>query len=111
MSVLVDASPGGVVQSDLNLEGPKRIQDVEMEAIVGRVSRRKQWTADDIRALGVRMDGVTACEIVYGVGRTTAYELLGRREVDFPVLRRGKSWIVPTSAVLSLLRVEGEQAA
>ena len=45
MPVLVDASPDGVVQSD------------------------------DIRALGVRMDGVTACEIVYGVGRTTAYEL------------------------------------
>jgi hypothetical protein len=81
-----------------------------MEALVASASRRK-WTADQVRALGVRMDGVIACEIVYGVGRTTAYALLGRGEVDFPVLRRGKSWIVPTSAVLALLRVDDDQGA
>lgn len=68
--------------------------------------KRARWTNDDIRALGVRMDGVTACEIVYGVGRTTAYELLGRGDVDFPVIRRGRRWIVPTSAVINLLRID-----
>ncbi|MBN1172710.1 MAG: helix-turn-helix domain-containing protein [Micromonosporaceae bacterium] len=71
-------------------------------------NRQKIWTADEVRALGVRLDGVTACEIVYGVGRTTAYDLLRRGEVDFPVIRRSRKWMVPTSAVLALLGVDDQ---
>jgi len=74
--------------------------------------RSAPWTADEIRALGVRVDGVTACEIVYNVGRTRAYELLGAGEVDFPVIHRGRRYVVPTSALVALLGLgEDDQGA
>lgn len=61
------------------------------------------------------MDGVDAVEAVYGYGRTKAYELLAAGDVDFPVIRRGRRWVVPTAAVLRLLQVEtdagGKEAA
>lgn len=69
------------------------------------MSARRVWTAEQVRALGVRCDGVTACEIVYGVRRTKAYELLGRGEVDFPVIRRGRTFVVPVAALLRLLDI------
>jgi len=70
---------------------------------------RQVWTEADIRALGVRMDGVLACKIVYDVERTRAYELLAAGDVDFRVLRRGRRYIVPTIDVLRLLGLEPER--
>jgi hypothetical protein len=63
------------------------------------------WTDAEIRALGVRTDGVTACEIVYGVGRTKAYELLRSGNVDFKVIQvpGTRRFVVPTSQILALL--------
>jgi len=69
------------------------------------MTARKVWTEADIRALGVRCDGVTAVQIVYGVGRTRAYEILRAGEVDFRVIRVPGSnrYVVPTADVLRLL--------
>lgn len=67
------------------------------------------WTAEAIRALGVRTDGVTACAIAYGVGRTKAYELLRSGQVDFRVIRvpGTNRFVVPTSELLRLLELDG----
>ena len=63
------------------------------------------WTADQIRSLGVRVDGVTACRIVYGVGRTKSYELLRSGQVDFKLIKVPGSnrYVVPVSSILRLL--------
>jgi hypothetical protein len=63
------------------------------------------WTEQQIRALGARTDGVTACRIVYGVGRTKAYELLRSGQVDFKIIKVPGSnrYVVPVSAILRLL--------
>lgn len=63
----------------------------------------KMWTADEVRALGVRVDGVVACEIAYGAGKTKAYELLSSGAVDFPVVRVGRRYIAPTAGLLRFL--------
>lgn len=79
------------------------------------MSARKVWTEADIRALGVRCDGVTAVRIVYGVGRTRAYEILRAGDVDFRVIRVPGSnrYVVPTADVIRLLfgAPVGERAA
>jgi hypothetical protein len=65
----------------------------------------KVWTREQVEALGVRTDGVTACQIIYGVGRTKAYELLRSGNVDFKVIRVPGTcrFVVPTSQLLALL--------
>lgn len=64
-----------------------------------------RWTTEAIRALGARTDGVTACSIVYGVGRTKAYELLRSGAVDFKVIRvpGTNRFVVPVNSILQAL--------
>lgn len=70
---------------------------------------RKIWTHAEILALGVRIDGVTAVEIVTGYGRSRAYELLQTPDVlPFRVLRIGRRFVVPTADVLAALGLAGE---
>ncbi len=59
-----------------------------------------------MRALGVRTDLVTACLVVYGCGRTKAYELHRTGQLDFPALTVGNRIVVPTAPLLSLLGLE-----
>jgi hypothetical protein len=67
---------------------------------------RDHWTAERILACGPRMSGVDAVAAVYGYSSTKAYELLAAGEVDFPVLRRGRKYLVPTAAVLRVLQLD-----
>lgn len=69
------------------------------------MTARQVWTAAQIRALGVRTDGVTACRIVYGVGRTRAYEILRSEKTGFRVIKVPGSnrYVVPTSEILRIL--------
>lgn len=63
------------------------------------------WTETEIRALGVRTDLVTACSIVFGCGRTKAYELHAAGELPFPVFKAGNRLAVPTAPILRLLGI------
>lgn len=69
------------------------------------------WTLEAIRALGVRTDGVTACKIAYGVGRTKAYELLRSPEdIGFTVIQvpgtKRNRYVVPVNELVRLLGLE-----
>lgn len=67
---------------------------------------RHAWTLDDVKALGLRTDLVTACQIVYGCGKNKAWEMFHANELDFPALRVGRRVVVPVQAVKRLLEVE-----
>ncbi len=68
---------------------------------------RTVWTEAKIRELGVRIDGITAVEIVTGYAATRAYELLRKpEELPFKVLRIGRRYVVPASEVLTVLGLE-----
>ena len=70
------------------------------------------WTEERIRSFGARMDGVSAVEAVYGYAARKAYDMLAAGDVDFPVIRRGRRYVVPTAAVLRLLHLDrADQAA
>jgi excisionase family DNA binding protein len=64
----------------------------------------RTWTPQEVRALGVRTDLVTAASVL-GVSRTTAYELA--RAGTFPVttLAIGRRYVVPVAGLLELLGV------
>lgn len=68
----------------------------------------RAWTPAEVRALGVRTDLVTACEVAYGVGRTKAYELHRRGELDFPAVRVGNRVVVPVAALCRFLGIDLE---
>lgn len=63
------------------------------------------WTADDVHALGVRTDLVTAGSVL-GLSRGQAYELNGRDEFPVRVLRLGSRYVVPVSGLLALLGLD-----
>jgi hypothetical protein len=65
-------------------------------------SRRRIWTPDQVRALGMTTDLETAASVI-GIGRTLAYDLA--RTGDFPVrlLRLGRRVLVPVAALLEYL--------
>lgn len=63
------------------------------------------WTPAAVRALGVRTDLVTACDIAYGAGRTKSYELFRRGELDFPAVRVGNRVVVPVAALCQFLQI------
>lgn len=69
------------------------------------------WTEEQVRALGVRTDLATACSIVYGVGKSRAWELFHNNELDFPAFKKGRSVWVPVAPLLKLLEVGTDQAA
>jgi hypothetical protein len=67
------------------------------------MTARRTWNAEEIRALGVRTDLVTACSIVYGVGKNRAFQLFHASQLDFPALRCGRRIVVPVQPLLVLL--------
>ena len=69
------------------------------------------WTEERIRAYGVRMPGVDAVQAVHGYAARKAYDMLAAGDVDFPVIRRGRRYVVPTAAVLKLLHLESSDKA
>lgn len=63
------------------------------------------WTAEQVRALGVRTDLATACDAVLGVKKSRAWELFHRGELPFPTIRVGRRVVVPVRPLLDLLQV------
>jgi hypothetical protein len=70
------------------------------------VTRRQPWSVEQIRALGVTTDIVTAGSVL-GIGRTTAYRLARSGEFPVPLLKVGNRYLV---AVAHLLSAVGLQA-
>jgi excisionase family DNA binding protein len=62
------------------------------------------WTPEAVRQLGMTTDVATAGAIL-GIGRSKAYELAKNGEFPVAVLRVGRRYLVPTSALLTLLGV------
>jgi hypothetical protein len=62
----------------------------------------KVWTPEAIRQLGMTTDVATAGAIL-GIGRSKAYELAKTGDFPVTVLRIGRRYLVPTSAILALL--------
>jgi hypothetical protein len=71
--------------------------------------RKRVWTADEVRALGVSTDVTTAAEIL-GIGRTAAYEAARTGTFPVPVVRFGSRFVVPVTPLLRLLGIDGEQS-
>lgn len=65
------------------------------------------WTAEDIRALGLHTDVRTAAAI-FGISRSTAYELIDRREFPLPVLRLGTRYRIAVGSILTALGLPPE---
>jgi hypothetical protein len=68
-------------------------------------SSRRLWTAEQVRALGVTTDLVTAGQIL-GLSRNTAYRLAHDDAFPVPVLRAGTQYRVPVSGLLTALRID-----
>jgi len=75
-----------------------RTPDTASEA----VATATVWTAQRIRALGAVTDLQTAAAI-FGLSRTTAYELARTDQFPVPVLRFGARYRVPVHAILPAL--------
>ena len=71
---------------------------------------RRVWSTEQVRALGVRTDLVTAGQVL-GIGRTVAHQLAKRGEFPVPVLRVGHKYVVPVAPLLEILGVHEEPAA
>ena len=65
-------------------------------------SRRRTWTSDEVRALGMTTDLETAAEII-GIGRTLAYELAKNQGFPVRLLRLGRRVVVPVPDLLRYL--------
>ena len=60
------------------------------------------WTPDAVRQLGLTTSVATAGAII-GVGRSRAYQLAKTNQFPVSVLRVGRRYLVPTTALLALL--------
>lgn len=67
------------------------------------------WTRDEVLALGVRVDGLTAVQVAYGVGRTKGYTLLKNGGLGFKVIRvpGTNRYVVPTASLIAFLDGQG----
>jgi hypothetical protein len=70
------------------------------------VSRRQPWSVEQIRALGVTTDIITAAAVL-GIGRTTAYRLARSGAFPVPVLKVGNRYLVAVAHLLKAIGVEG----
>lgn len=66
---------------------------------------RGRWTADDVFALGVVTDIVTAGAVL-GIGRTKSRDLARRGAFPVSVLRVGVEYRVPVAGLLRLLEID-----
>ncbi len=72
---------------------------------------RHHWTPEQVRALGVVTDLVTACSVVYKVGKSQAYARFRAGTLDFPAFRSGRMVMVPVAPLLRLLGADAKGEA
>jgi len=69
------------------------------------VTRRQPWSVEQIRALGVTTDIVTAGAVL-GIGRTTAYRLARSGEFPVPLLKVGNRYLVAVAHLLNAVGIQ-----
>ncbi len=67
---------------------------------------RQPWSVEQIRALGVTTDIVTAGAVL-GIGRTSAYRLARTGAFPVPVLKVGNRYVVAVAHLLKAIGIEG----
>lgn len=72
------------------------------------MSGRQVWTEQEVRALGVTTDVVTAGAVL-GIGRVKSYELAKADQFPVPVLKLGRKYVVPVAGLLKSLGLAGVQ--
>lgn len=83
--------------------------DRRMSRSLRESAARHHWTLDEVHALGVTTDLVTACSVIYKVGKSQAYARFRAGTLDFPAFRSGHMVVVPVAPLLRLLN--GEKAS
>lgn len=61
------------------------------------------WTAERVRALGVKTDLVTAYRIVLGGGKNSAWRAYHAGELPFPTITVKRRVVAPIAPILALL--------
>lgn len=69
------------------------------------VSRSRPWSPEEIRALGVTTDLLTAASVLR-IGRTKAYHLARAGEFPVPVVRTGRRYLVAVTHLLHMLGMD-----
>lgn len=64
--------------------------------------KRRVWTVDEVRALGVLTDVPTAASVL-GIGRTAGYDLARCGDFPVPVLRMRGRLSVPVAPLMGIL--------
>lgn len=65
----------------------------------------RAWTVEQVRALGVTTDVVTAGAVL-GVGRTTAYRLAREGQFPVPVRKVGGRYLVAVAHLLHAVGID-----
>jgi hypothetical protein len=68
----------------------------------------RNWTADEVLALGVRTDVPTAGAIIAGWGPSESYKVAKRGKFPVPVILVGRRLVVPVQPILQLLGLTPE---
>jgi len=63
------------------------------------------WSAEQVRALGVTTDVVTAGSVL-GVGRTTAYRLAREGQFPVPVRKVGGRYLIAVAHLLQAVGID-----
>lgn len=64
------------------------------------------WTAEQVRALGVRCDLVTAYRVIAGGGKNSAWAAYHAGTLPFPAIKVGRKVVVPVAPLLRLLGLD-----
>ncbi|GIJ49748.1 hypothetical protein Val02_66340 [Virgisporangium aliadipatigenens] len=65
----------------------------------------RAWSPEQVRALGVTTDVVTAGSVL-GIGRTTAYRLVRDNQFPVPVRRVGARYLVAVAHLLHAVGID-----
>ena len=68
-------------------------------------AKAKVWTAEAVRALGVRTDVPTAGAILAGLCRDESYRAAKAGRLGVPVLKVGRRLVVPVQPILVALEL------
>lgn len=67
---------------------------------------QRVWTADEVKALGVRTTVPIAGEIIAGLCKDESYRAVQRGTFPVPVVRCGRRMVCPVAPILALLGIE-----